>query len=238
LTAARWGFYTVLNKEQEFELPRPFGTWVAENVVFKVLTAEGHGLTAVEATMAASKKLQERGLDPVQDIKSIRVRTQAAAMTIINKKGPLHNPADRDHCLRYMIAVVLLKNGVEVETEDYQNDSPWAKDPRVEDLRSIISMEEDVQFTQDYFNHDIRSVASSIEFSLKDGTKFTSRQDFPLGHPARNEETIPRVRAKAIHNLELKFSQAEVAHIMETLDKPDFDALPASKFIDMFQNKL
>ncbi|KAI0011642.1 hypothetical protein F4779DRAFT_636515 [Xylariaceae sp. FL0662B] len=235
LTAARWGFYQVLNKDRVFQLPRPFGTWVVENVIFKVLTAEGHGLTAVEATMVASNELQARGLDPIHDIRSIRVRTQEAAMIIINKKGPLHNPADRDHCLRYMMAVVLLKNGAEVETEDYQDDSPWAKDPRVEALRSIISMEEDVQFTQDYHNPEIRSCGSAIEISLQDGTKISTRLDFPLGHLVRNIETIPLVRQKAIRNLELEFSQAEVARIMATLELPNFDTLPASTFIDMFQ---
>ncbi len=99
-------------------------------------------------------------------------------MIIINKKGPLHNAADRDHCLRYMMAVVLLKNGIEVETADYQDDSPWAKDPRVEALRSIITMEEDVQFTKDYHNPDIRSVGCSIEFFLNDGTSFSTRLEF------------------------------------------------------------
>nr|QOV03410.1 SpoL [Hypomontagnella monticulosa] len=235
LTATRWGFYQVLNKDQEFQLPRPFGTWAVENVIFKVLTAEGHGLTTVEATMAASKELQARGLDPLKDIKNIHVRTQEAAMIIINKKGPLHNPADRDHCLRYMMGVILLKNGVEVEAEDYQDDSPFATDPRVEALRSIISMEEDVQFTQDYHNPTIRSCGSSIEIFLKDGTTINVRQDFPLGHVVRDAETIPLVRKKAIHNLGLKFSQDEVTRIMETLEQPDFDTLPASKFIDLFQ---
>ncbi|ETS77642.1 hypothetical protein PFICI_09704 [Pestalotiopsis fici W106-1] len=235
LTAPRWGFYEVLNKGQHFQLPKGFGTWVIENSVFKVLTAEGHGLTAVEATMAASKELQARGLDPIQDIKSIRVRTQEPAMIIINKKGPLNNPADRDHCLRYMMAVVLLKNGVEVETEDYQDDSPWATDARVEKLRSIISMEEDVQFTRDYHNPDIRSVGSSMEFLLQDGTTIVTRQDFPLGHPARGDETIPLVRQKAVRNLALGFSQDQVDGIMATLDQADFESLPASTFIDLFQ---
>ncbi|KAL7619426.1 hypothetical protein AAE478_009965 [Parahypoxylon ruwenzoriense] len=235
LTASRWGFYQVLNKDREFQIPRPFGTWVVENVIFKVLTAEGHGLTAVEATMAASRELQARGLDPIQDIKSIRVYTQEAAMIIINKKGPLHNPADRDHCLRYMMAVVLLKNGAEIETEDYQDHSPWARDPRVEALRSIISMEEDVQFTQDYHNPEIRSCGSAIEISLKDGRTISTRQDFPLGHIVRNEETIPLFHKKAVRNLELKFSKAEVARIMATLEQADFDKLLASNFIEMFQ---
>ncbi|KAI1179923.1 hypothetical protein F4777DRAFT_532568 [Nemania sp. FL0916] len=234
LTATRWGFYDVLNKSQEFQLPREFGTWVSENVIFKVLTAEGHGLTAVEAIMEASKELQKRGLNPLKDIKNIHVRTQEAAMIIINKKGPLHNPADRDHCLRYMMAVVLLKNGVEVEADDYQNDSPFATDARVDALRNIISMEEDVQFTQDYHNPQIRSCGSSIEIFLKDGTSINTRRDFPLGHIVRDEETIPLVYKKAVHNLELKFPKDRVARIMELVEQPDFDTLPASKFIDLF----
>ncbi|KAK8093875.1 2-methylcitrate dehydratase [Apiospora hydei] len=220
--------------DRAFELPRPFRTWVVENVIFKVLTAEGHGLTAVEAAMTASRELQARNLDPVKDIESIHVRVQEAAMIIINKRGALNNAADRDHCLRYMLAVVLLKNGVAVETEDYQDDSPWATDSRVEQLRSLISMEEDVQMTKDYHNPDIRSVGSAIEITLKDGSIIKTWQDFPLGHPARGEETAPRVREKAIRNLGLMFSQEEVSRVMETFDKTDFDAMPTSEFIDLF----
>ncbi|KAK8039550.1 2-methylcitrate dehydratase [Apiospora rasikravindrae] len=234
LSAARWGFYSVLNQGQAFELPKPFGTWVVENVIFKVLTAEGHGLTAVEAAMTASKELQARNLDPIQDIQSIHVRVQEAAMIIINKRGALNNAADRDHCLRYMLAVVLLKNGVAVETEDYQDDSPWATDARVERLRSLISMEEDVQMTKDYHNPDIRSVGSAIEITLKDGSTIKTWQDFPLGHPARGDETAPLVREKAIRNLRLMFSKEEVDRVMETFDKPDFDDMPTSEFIDLF----
>ncbi|KAK8033902.1 2-methylcitrate dehydratase [Apiospora marii] len=221
LTAARWGFY--------------------HNVIFKVLTAEGHGLTCVEATMAASRELRARGLgggggdDLVRHIRSIRVRVQEAAMIIINKRGPLNNPADRDHCLRYMAAVVLLKGGVAIETEDYQDDSPWATDPRVEQLRSLISMEEDVQLTKDYHNPDIRSAGCAMEILLKDGTVISTRQDFPLGHPARGEETISRVREKAVRNLGFSFSKDKVAHILETLDRPDFGTLPASDYIDLFR---
>ncbi|KAJ8127136.1 hypothetical protein O1611_g6501 [Lasiodiplodia mahajangana] len=233
LTAARWGFYEVLNKAQEFEVPKPFGSWVVENVIFKVLAAEGHGLTALEATMEASKELQKRGLG-VTDIENIHVRTQEAAMIIINKKGPLHNPADRDHCLRYMMAVVLLKNGAEIEADDYQDDSPWANDARVNALRSIISMEEDPQFTQDYHNPQIRSVGSAITISLKDGTAIKTRREFPLGHAVRDEETVPLVRRKATRNLGLKFPQDKVARIMATIEQPGFGDLPTSHFVDMF----
>ncbi|KAI1329107.1 hypothetical protein F5Y16DRAFT_134116 [Xylariaceae sp. FL0255] len=234
LTASRWGFYEVLNKGNAFDLPRAFGSWVVENSVFKVLTAEGHGLTAVEAAMQASKELQQRGLDPIKDVESIQVKTQQAAMIIINKAGPLHNAADRDHCMRFMIAVVLLKGGVAVETEDYQDDSSWATDSRVEHIRSLVTMEEDPQMTADYHNPAIRSGASSLTFKLKNGETFTSRIDFPLGHPARNEESYPAVRAKTIRNLEMKLPADKVKHIMETFDRDDFEKMPTSEFIDLF----
>jgi 2-methylcitrate dehydratase len=233
LTAPRWGFYQVLYGGKEFELPRPYGSWVAENIVFKVVTAEGHGLTAAEAAWHLARRVKESDLDATRDIKSIHVRTQKPAMIIINKQGPLHNAADRDHCLRYMVAVILLKME-QVETSDYQDDSPWATDPRVEALRSITTMEEDLQFTQDYHNPDIRSAANAIEITLHDGTKMEQRIDFPLGHAQRGE-TLNLVRLKAVHNLELGLSPAQVRRIIETVDGPDFDKLPASHFIDLFQ---
>ncbi|KAK8054547.1 2-methylcitrate dehydratase [Apiospora phragmitis] len=191
-------------------------------------------LMVASTAMRASQELQARHLDPTRDIQSIRVRVQEAAMIIINKRGPLNNPADRDHCLRYMLAVVLLKDGVEVETEGYQDDSPWATDERVEALRPLISMEEDVQMTRDYHNPDIRSVGSAIDIILKDGSTISAWQDFPLSHPARGNETAPLVRQKAIRNLGLMFSEEEVGRIMETFDQPDFEAMPTSNFRDSF----
>ncbi|KAK6075575.1 2-methylcitrate dehydratase [Seiridium cupressi] len=232
LTDPRWGFYHILNKDNEFKLPRPFGNWVMENVLFKVTTAEGHGLTAVEAALDLVKQLQERNLD-VKDIKSIRSRTQKPAMIIINKEGPLHNPADRDHCLRYMVAVVLLK-GSQIDTEDYQNDSPWSTDERLERLRTVITMEEEEQFTLDYHNSAIRSAANSLEITMNDGTKLFAQVDFPLGH-VRREESLPLVSSKAVRNLRLGLPADRVDEIVATVNGPDFEKLEVSKFVDLFQ---
>ncbi|KAI1197621.1 putative 2-methylcitrate dehydratase [Nemania serpens] len=233
LTAPRWGFYQVLYRDQAFELPRPFGSWVMENVLFKVMAVEGHALTSVDATVILSKQMEERGLDPVRDIQSIHVKTTDASMTIINKQGPLHNYADRDHCMRYIIAVMLLKGDV-IEVDDYQDASPWSSDPRVDELRSKIAMTEDEEFTKDYHNQEIRSLANEIEISFNDGTKLNARVDFPAGH-VRHAKTLPLVREKTVRNFKLGLSEDRVGAIVDLIDGPDFESTPASTFMDLFQ---
>ncbi|KAL5357218.1 MmgE/PrpD family-domain-containing protein [Aspergillus floccosus] len=234
LTEPRWGFYHVLFNGNKFELPRPFGTWVIETVLFKVNTAEGHGMTAIEAALDIGKTMRERGLDPAGDIEAIHIRTQEPGMIIINKQGPLHNAADRDHCLRYMVAVVLLK-GSQIQTADYQDDSPWATDPRVEALRQKITMTEDPSFTQDYHDPNVRSVSNAISVQLTNGTALDEVTcHYPLGH-FRREETLDRVYLKAVKNLELRLSQARVEEIMTVLASPEFGSLPACQFIQMFR---
>ncbi|KAK3332928.1 hypothetical protein B0T19DRAFT_457962 [Cercophora scortea] len=232
LTDPRWGFYHTLYKDQEFILPRPFGCWVMENIVFKVTTAEGHALTAVEAALSLTQQLKARNL-AATDITAIRCRTQKPAMVIINKRGPLHNPADRDHCLRYMVAVVLLK-GSQIETADYQNGSPWATDPRVEALRAVISMEEDPQFTKDYHDSAVRSCTNALEVTMADGTTLEARVDFPFGH-MRREETIALVREKAVENLRLGLCEDRVEKIIKTVTGEGFEEIEVSKFVDLFR---
>lgn len=234
LTAPRWGFYDVLFKGNVFELPRPFGTWVIESVLFKVNTAEGHGMTAIEAALEIAGTMRQKGLDPAVDIRSIHVRTQEAGMIIINKRGSLHNPADRDHCLRYMVAVVLLK-GAQIETADYQNDSPWAVDERVEALRQKITMAEDPSFTRDYHDPNVRSVANALSVTLNDGTELSEVMiPYPLGH-VRREDTLERVHLKAVKNLKLRLPEDRVEAIMSRLMSADFSSLPACQFISMFR---
>ena len=233
LTAPKWGFYDVLFRSGTFDLPRPFGTWVIENVLFKVNTAEGHGLTAVEAALKLAQKMRARGLAPERDIASIRIRTQEAAMIIINKQGPLHNAADRDHCLKYMVAVVLLK-GTQIDTDDYQDSSSWAKDSRVEELRKKMTMIEDAQFTRDYHNPDLRSLSNALLVDLNDGTQLEEEVvEYPQGH-VRRTETLDLVRLKARQNLALKLSPSRVEQIVEVVDGSDFFKLPVSHFTDLF----
>lgn len=233
LTQPKWGFYDVLFDGQCFQLPRPYGTWVMENIIFKVNTAEGHGMTGVEAALLISQVIFERNLSPERDIAHIRVRTQAAGMTIINKQGPLHNPADRDHCMRYMIAVVLLK-GTMIDTSDYQDHSQWAGSTAVEQLRAKIDMVEDPGFTADYHDPAKRKVANALLVTMKDGTKLSEVVvDFPLGHPKR-KDTVGAVKQKTRHNLALRFPQKQVDKIIRTTEDDSFLDMSTSIFVDMF----
>ena len=233
LSCPRWGFYDVLFHGRAFDLPRPFGTWVVETALFKVNTAEGHGMTAVEAALTIADEMRARALKPDKDIKHVRVRTTQAAMTIIDKHGALHNPADRDHCLKYMCAVVLLK-GAMIETADYQDWSPWACDPRVEVLRQKVVMQEDPQFTRDYFDPAVRSLANALQVTLADGTKMRDVVvEFPQGH-FRREETPRLIVEKAQRNLALRLSTEQVQEIMERIERPEFADTPVREFIDLF----
>ncbi|KAL1634248.1 hypothetical protein SLS58_010753 [Diplodia intermedia] len=233
LTAQRWGFLDVLFGGREFEFVQPFRSWVVETVLFKVNTAEGHGMTAVEAALTVVEDMRKKGLR-AEDIGAVKVRTQEAGMIIINKSGPLHNPADRDHCLKYMVAVVLLK-GAQIETEDYQDSSPWAKDPRVEELRAKTLMVEDEQFTRDYHNTEIRSLTNAVQVTMKDGTVLDDVVvEFPLGH-FRRPESVPLVYAKARRNLGLKLAPAKVDAVLSLAeDDAKFLDTPVNDFLDLF----
>lgn len=231
LTAPRWGFYDVLFHGKAFEFPKNFSSWTVENILFKVNTAEGHALTAVEAALAAADQLKARNLS-VEDVVNVRIRTQEAAMDIINKQGPLRNPADRDHCMQYMVAVVLCK-GAMIDTEDYQDASPFAQSEQVARLRGKIQLVEDPQITKDYHNIDIRSATNSLLVTLRDGTQFEESVDFPLGSPKRNE-TMPLVYEKAAKNLALKLTEARVKEIFSLWQRPELLEMSVSEIIDMF----
>ena len=233
LTQPKWGFYDVLFNGQPFQLPRPFGTWVMENIVFKVNAAEGHGMTAVEAALLVGEEMLRRNLSPERDIVHIQVRTQAPGMTIINKQGPLHNAADRDHCMQYMIAVVLLK-GTMIDTSDYQNESEWARSTAIEHLRAKIDMVEDPGFTIDYHDPAKRTVANALLVTLRDGTRLPEVVvHYPLGHPNR-ESTVAAVKQKTRHNLALRFSRGRVDDMIRLTEDSDFLNMSVSKFVDMF----
>lgn len=231
LTAPRWGFYDVLFKGKSFDFPKAFSSWTIENILFKVNTAEGHALTAVEAALAVVKQLQARDLS-IDDIATVQIRTQEAAMDIINKQGPLHNPADRDHCMQYMVAVVLCK-GAMVDTEDYQDASPFATSQQVADLRSKIEMVEDPQITRAYHDIEVRSATNALLITLKDGSEIAESVDFPLGSPKRSE-TLPLVHMKAKKNLALKLSKGRIEEILKLWESPELIEKSVSDVIDMF----
>ena len=231
LTAPRWGFYDVLFKGKSFEFPKQFSSWCVENILFKVNTAEGHALTAVEAALAITQQMMARNYS-VDDINHIRITTQEAAMDIINKRGPLHNPADRDHCMQYMVAVVFCK-GAMIDTEDYQDDSPFAQSEQVSELRGKMDLVEDPQITKGYHDLEIRSATNKLLVTMKDGTQFEEVVDFPLGSPKR-KETLPLVHEKAKKNLALKLSQGRIEEILALWESPGFLEKPISEVIDLF----
>ena len=166
LTAKTWGFYDVLFKGNEFKFQRPYGSYVMEHVLFKIsFPAEFHSQTAVECAMTLHGKLKAMGRT-TDDIKKISIRTHEAAIRIIDKKGPLNNPADRDHCIQYMVAVPLLFG--RLTAADYEDSV--ANDPRIDALRDKIECSEDKQFTKDYHDPEKRSIANGLTVELKDGT--------------------------------------------------------------------
>ena len=236
LTAPRWGFYDVLYKGASFQFPKPFGSWCIENILFKVNCAEGHALTAVEAALQVSKELAQRG-KTVDDIKKVAIRTQEAAMDIINKQGPLHNAADRDHCMQYMVAVVLIK-GAMVDVADYQNDSPYAQSEQVSNLRAKIELSEDPEITKDYHDLDIRSATNALKVTLNDGTVLDEVvTEFPLGSPKRLE-TLPLCHEKAKTNLAIMLSESEVQKVLSCWESADFMEKDVSSVLDLFVPEL
>ena len=236
LTTPRWGFYASLFGGRAFELPRPFGTWVIESVFFKIHAVEGHGASSAEAALILGQKLRDAGLSVEKDIEHIHVRTQQAAMIIINKQGPLHNAADRDHCMQYIIAVTLFKAAM-VDSADYQDKSPWAKDPRVEALRKRIDLVEDPQLTADYHDKKKRSASSGLTVTTSDGVKMDEVLcEYPVGHPWR-EETTAAVQGKLEKNVEGWFGKGDkTRNILELdqLSEESFRSMHVCDFVDRF----
>lgn len=234
ITDPSWGFSKTLFAGKDLVLPRPFGTAVIESIFFKLVAAEGHGISAVEAALQLSTKLREMNIDdPASEIEKIKIRTQKPAMTIIDKRGPLRNAADRDHCMQYMVAVTLLKQDW-IEAQDYEDSSPWATHEGVESLRDRTEMVEDEQFTKDYYDARKRSGSSGVKLFLKDGREVEeSVVEWPIGHPWR-ADTNAAVKEKLVKNLRLGFSQGEVDEILKVTGADTFLELPISDFLDLF----
>ena len=223
------GFYHCLFQNKEFAFTMPYGETIIHQSVIKLIACEGHALTAAEAALKISTGLRERALDPGGDvIDRIEVRTQRPALTIIDKTGDLFNAADRDHCLQYTIAVVLLKGDL-VEASDYQ--SPWASDPRVADLRKKMVLREDKGFTEDYYNPEIRSIATGISIHLRNGMHIDEAVvHFPVGHPSA-AGTGDSTSDKFFVNLRAKFSEVEARNLQVALNDEE---MPVHKYVDMW----
>ncbi|MEM5311248.1 bifunctional 2-methylcitrate dehydratase/aconitate hydratase [Paraburkholderia sp. JHI869] len=232
LTAKTWGFYDVSFKGQPFRFQRPYGTYVMENVLFKIsFPAEFHAQTAAEAAMTLHGVLAQKGLT-VGDIQRITIRTHEAAIRIIDKSGPLANPADRDHCIQYMVAVPLIFG--RLTAADYEDEI--ASDPRIDALRAKTVCVEDSQFTKNYHDPDKRSIANALTIELSDGTTLDEVVvEYPIGHKRRREEGIPLLIEKFRINLARRFPAKQQQAILDvSLDEARLYALPVNEYVDMY----
>lgn len=232
LTAETWGFYHVLFKGNAFEFQRPYGSYVMENVLFKIsFPAEFHSQTAVEAAMSLHALLQKSG-KRAEDISKITIRTHEAAIRIIDKKGPLNNPADRDHCIQYMIAVPLLYG--RLTAPDYED--AIAVDPRIDVLRDKMVCVEDPAFTKDYHDPEKRSIANALTVEFADGSRFDEVVvAYPIGHKRRREDGIPLLVEKFRTNLARRFpTKQQQAILAVSLDQAALEAMPVNEYVDMY----
>ncbi|TAN44487.1 MAG: bifunctional 2-methylcitrate dehydratase/aconitate hydratase [Nitrospirae bacterium] len=232
LTAKGWGFYDSLFRGNEFKFQRSYGSYVMEHVLFKIsFPAEFHSQTSVECAMTIHAKLKAMGKTP-DDIKKISIRTHEAAIRIIDKKGPLNNPADRDHCIQYMVAVPIIFG--RLTAADYEDSV--ASDPRIDALRDRITCVEDKQFTKDYHDPDKRSIANGLTVELNDGTVMDEVVvEYPIGHRRRRAEGMPVLVEKFRTNLARRFPVKQQRAILDVcLDRKALDGIPVNEFVDLF----
>ncbi len=232
LTAKIWGFYDVSFRGQPFKFQRPYGSYVMENVLFKIsFPAEFHSQTALEAAMTLHAELKRLGKS-ADHIAKVKIRTHEACIRIIDKKGSLANPADRDHCIQYMIAVPLLLG--HLTGADYEDDV--AADPRIDALREKIVCVEDPEFTKDYHDPNKRSIANALTVELKDGSKLKEVVvEYPVGHMRRRAEGIPLLVEKFKTNLARRFPRKQQEAILAvSLDQTALEAIPVHEYVDMY----
>ncbi|GAB4176133.1 MAG: bifunctional 2-methylcitrate dehydratase/aconitate hydratase [Wenzhouxiangellaceae bacterium] len=215
LTAPTWGFQDVLFKGQDIVLERPLGSYVMENVLFKIsFPAEFHAQTAVEAAL----KLHPEVRDRLDEIERIEIETQEAGCRIIDKTGPLNNYADRDHCIQYMVAYPLIFG--ELTADSYTDEA--ASDPRIDALREKMVVRENPRFTEEYFDPDKRAIGNSVQVFFTDGTQTEKVViDYPVGHRRRREEGIPLLEQKFERAVRGHFGARQADAICESMHKPD-----------------
>jgi 2-methylcitrate dehydratase len=228
LTARTWGFQDALFRGREIRLPQPFGSYVMENVLFKIsYPAEFHAQTAVEAAMTLHEEIKGR----LDDIERIDIETQEPGVRIIDKTGPLANPADRDHCIQYMVAIPLLFG--RLTAQDYEDEV--ARDPRVDALRSVMQVRENPTFTQDYYAADKRYIGNAVQVFFKDGT--ASRRvavDYPIGHRKRRAEGMPVLMRKFEASVAGQFDGTRARSIIgRCADRAALEKLKVDDFVGL-----
>ncbi len=232
LTAPTWGFYDVSFNGKPFRFQRPYGAYVMENVLFKIsFPAEFHAQTAVEAAMTLHRQMQAAG-KTAADIAAVSIRTHEACLRIIDKQGPLDNPADRDHCIQYMVAIPLLFG--RLTAADYED--RVAEDPRIDALRSKIRCHEDPAFTRDYHDPEKRSIANALTVEFVDGSRLDEvAVEYPIGHARRREEGIPLLIEKFKTNLARQFPALQQQRILEvSLDRQRLAQMPVNEYLDLW----
>src|SRR5712664_712729 len=229
LTAKTWGFYDVLFKGKPFAFQRSYGSYVMENVLFKIsFPAEFHAQTAVEAAI----QLHPRVRDRLAEIQKIVIHTQESAIRIIDKTGPLHNPADRDHCLQYMTAIGLLFG--ELTADHYEEAT--AKDPRVDALREKMAVQEDPRYSREYLEPEKRSIANAVQVFFTDGTATAKVEvEYPVGHRRRRAEGRPLLMKKFKQNLATRFGPERVEKILALFeDVKRLERMAVDEFVEHF----
>jgi 2-methylcitrate dehydratase len=229
LTAKQWGFYDVLFGGKPFSPGRPLGSYVMENVLFKIsFPAEFHAQTAVECAIQLHGRVKNR----LNDIAKIVITTHESAIRIIDKSGPLNNPADRDHCIQYMTAIGLIFGQL---TADHYEESV-AQDPRIDALREKMSCVEDSQYTKDYLDPEKRSIANAVQVFFKDGSSTEKvAVEYPVGHRRRRAEGMPLLMKKFETNLASRLDPRQCDTILRLCaDSKALDATPIDKFTDLF----
>lgn len=229
VTAKGWGFQDVLFDGKKLRFTQGYGTYVMENVLFKIaFPAEFHAQTAVEAAM----QLHEQVRDRVDDIERIVIETQEAGVRIIDKTGPLDNPADRDHCIQYMVAVPLVFG--RLTADDYED--AVAADPRIDKLRKKMEVSENKQFSKDYLDPKKRSIGNAVQIFFKDGSKSERvAVEYPIGHRRRRKEGIPVLEAKFERNLTGKIPAKNAGKILHLCaDQKRLEKTPVHEFMALF----
>jgi 2-methylcitrate dehydratase len=227
LTASVWGYYDVLFKGQPFKFQRGYGSYVMENILFKIsFPAEFHAQTAVECAMTLHPEVKDR----IDEISRIVIETQEAGVRIIDKTGPLANYADRDHCLQYMVAVPLLTG--KLTANSYADEV--AKDPKIDHLRNLMEVTENEKFTTDYFDPEKRGIGNALQVFFKDGSS-TERVEvsYPIGHRRRRDEGIPELLQKFVNAIAAHFSGTQAKTICDALEsQAELKTKSVSAFVD------
>ena len=229
LSAPVWGFEDVLFDGKQISLPQKFGTYVMENVLFKIsFPAEFHAQTAVEAAVTLHPEIIEK----LDEVKTVNITTHDSAIRIISKEGELNNPADRDHCLQYMVAIGLLKGNL--IAEDYEDDI--ASDPRIDTLRKKMVINEDKRYSDEYHEADKRSIANKIQIHFNDGSSTEEIEvEYPIGHMRRREEGIPVLEQKFKNNLEITYDSDKCEEIYQLcIDQEKLESTSVTDFQELF----